>query len=96
MMPSPLRCKRYLITHAAKCLLSLRQGSHSAAELAINFHTLAESGWNDEMLQGAFQNVLNGEIKDELLSRDEPESLDQLVSLAIKTLHESYREKAAK
>jgi hypothetical protein len=40
---------------AAKLLLFLRQDSHSVAEMAIEFSTLAaESGWNEEALQGAF------------------------------------------
>ena len=70
---------------AAKRLLSLRQGSRSVATLAIEFRTLAtESGWNDEALQGAFQNALCESIKDELALRDEPESLDQLIALAIR------------
>ena len=48
-------------------LLSLHQGSHSVADLAIAFWTLAaESGWNDEALHGAFQKSLNDSIKDEL------------------------------
>uniref|UniRef100_A0A8C5DM91 CCHC-type domain-containing protein n=1 Tax=Gouania willdenowi TaxID=441366 RepID=A0A8C5DM91_GOUWI len=85
---------------AAKRLLSLRQGSRSVAELAIDFRTLAAvSGWNDEALQGAFQNALTDSIKDELVSRDEPESLDHLISLAIKIdnrLRERRREKAVK
>lgn len=57
------------------------------------------SGWNDEALQGAFQNALNDSIKDELVPRDDSESLDQLISLTIKIdnhLRERSREKATK
>lgn len=38
----------------------------------------AESGWNKEALRGAFQNVINENIKDELVSYPEPEGLDNL------------------
>lgn len=70
---------------AAKHLLPLRQGSRSVAEFTIEFRTFAaESGWNDEALQGAFQNSLNDHIKDELVSREEPPDLDQLIALAIR------------
>lgn len=45
---------------AARHLLSLRQGSHSVAEMAIDLQTLAAvSEWNNEALQEAFQNALN-------------------------------------
>lgn len=40
---------------AAKRLLSLRQGSRSVAEYSVEFRTVAaESGWNQEALQGVF------------------------------------------
>lgn len=80
---------------AAKCLLSLRQGSHSVAEFSVEFRTIAEdSGWNDEALQGIFVGGLSELLKDELVSRDDPASLDVLVSQAIKVdnrLHERRR-----
>ena len=70
---------------AAKRLLSLHQGSRSVAEMAIEFRTLAaESGWNEEALHGVFQNALSAAIKDELVSRDEPNTLEDLISLAIR------------
>ncbi|XP_038844002.1 uncharacterized protein LOC120043485 [Salvelinus namaycush] len=59
-------------------------GSPSVAEMACEFRTLAaESGWNDEALQGAFRNALTETLKDELVSREEPEGLDKLISLTI-------------
>lgn len=85
---------------AARHLLSLQQGSRSVAEFAIEFRTLAaESGWNDEALQGVFQNALSDNLKDELVSREEPGSLDQLISLAIRVdnrLRERRRERSSK
>ena len=85
---------------AAKRLLSLHQGSRSVAEMAIEFRTLAaESGWNNEALHGAFQNALSETIKDELVSRDEPNTLEELISLAIRIdnrRRERRREKTGK
>ena len=85
---------------AAKRLLSLRQGSRSVAEMAIEFRTLAaESGWNDEALHGVFQNALSEVIKDELVSRDEPKTLEELISLAVRIdnrRRERRREKTGK
>uniref|UniRef100_A0A3Q1BU46 CCHC-type domain-containing protein n=1 Tax=Amphiprion ocellaris TaxID=80972 RepID=A0A3Q1BU46_AMPOC len=66
-------------------LFSLRQASRSTAEYAVEFRTLAaESGWNDVALQGAFQRGLSKAVKDELATRDESSSLDELIALAIR------------
>ena len=57
---------------------------HSVAEMACEFCNLAaESGRNEEALQEAFRNTLTETLKDELVSRDEPDGLDELISLAI-------------
>ncbi|XP_038149046.1 uncharacterized protein LOC119788602 isoform X1 [Cyprinodon tularosa] len=70
---------------AAKKLWTLKQGNKSAAELAIEFRTLAaDSGWNETALKGAFQHSLSEKLKDELACREEPETLDQLINLAIR------------
>lgn len=73
---------------------------HSVAEMACEFRTLAaESGWNEEALQGAFRNVLTETIKDELVSRDEPDGLDELIFLAIRIdnrLRERRRERVGR
>ena len=65
--------------------------------MACEFRTLtAESGWNEEALQGAFRNTLTETFKDELVSRDEPDVLDELISLAIRIdngLRERRRER---
>lgn len=42
-----------------------------------------ETGWNKEALQGEFLNRLGEQMKDELAVKDESDSLDVLISLAI-------------
>ena len=82
---------------ATRRLMSLRQGARGVAEFAIEFRTLAaESGWNNEALQGAFHKALNEDIKDELASRDESKDLDELISCSIRLdnrLRERRRER---
>ncbi|KAJ8369826.1 hypothetical protein SKAU_G00098540 [Synaphobranchus kaupii] len=69
---------------ATQRLLQVRQGNRSVAEMAIQFRTLAaESGWNDTSLQGAFRQALSEELKDQLATREESNSLNSLISLAI-------------
>ena len=84
---------------ASQRLLQLRQGSRSVASFAVEFRTLAaESGWNEEALQGVFQNALSSELKDRLTSWEEPTNLDHLISLAIhmdNRLRERRRERSA-
>uniref|UniRef100_A0A8C6U8R8 Retrotransposon gag domain-containing protein n=1 Tax=Neogobius melanostomus TaxID=47308 RepID=A0A8C6U8R8_9GOBI len=85
---------------AAKRLLALHQGASSVAQYAIDFRILAaESGWDDAALQGVFMRGLAENIKDELAARDETESLEELISLAIRLdnrLRERRREKASR
>ena len=58
---------------ASHSLLQLRQGSRSVASFAVEFRTLAaESGWNEEALQGVFQNALSSKLKDRLTSWKNP------------------------
>lgn len=53
--------------------------------VAVEFRPLsAESEWNDEALHGVFQLALSETVKDELVSRDEPQTLEELISLAIR------------
>lgn len=69
---------------ASHRLTSLRQGSRSVAEYAVEFRTLAAgSGWNDKALQGIFYAGLTEGMKDELATKDESPSFDKLVDLAI-------------
>lgn len=69
----------------ARRLWSLKQGNRPVSDLAIDFRILAaESGWNRPALKAAFLQALNENLKDELATRDEPHSLDDLIFLAIK------------
>ena len=64
-------------------LMSIHQGTRTAAAYSTEFRTLAaESGWNEAGLKSAFRQGLNETIKDELV-RDKPATLDELVALAI-------------
>lgn len=83
---------------AAKRLISLRQGSRSVAEFSVEFRTYAaRSGWNDKSLRGLFLSGLSETIKDELATREEADTLDEMISLSIRLdnrLRERRREKA--
>ena len=83
--------------NAAKRLISLRQGSRSVAEFSVEFRThAARSGWNDRSLCGSFLSALSESIKDELATREEANTLDELISLSIRLdnrLRERRREK---
>ncbi len=70
---------------ASRQLVTLRQGRRSAADYAIEFRTLAATcEWNEQALSACFLEGLSGDIKEEILSRDPPTGLDQLVELAIR------------
>ncbi|KAK0132042.1 Retrotransposon-like protein 1 [Merluccius polli] len=80
---------------ASQRLLQLRQGSRSWS----SGPSAAESGWNEEALQGVFQNALSSELKDRLTSWEEPADLDHLISLAIhmdNRLRERRRERGTR
>lgn len=82
---------------AGNRLLSLRQGSASVSHYAIDFRILAaESNWDEAALQSVFLKGLADSVKDELAARDETQSLDDLISLAIRLdnrLRERRRER---
>ena len=64
---------------------SLRFGSRRIDDYAIDFRMLAtESVWNTEALHSAFLNGLSEVLKDELASRDNPDTLDELIVLDIR------------
>ncbi|KAI2646997.1 Transposon Ty3-I Gag-Pol polyprotein [Labeo rohita] len=70
---------------ASRLLSSLRQGKRSAADYAIEFRTLAATcEWNEPALAARFLEGLTEEVREEILSRDVPSSLDQMVELAIR------------
>lgn len=61
------------------------QGSSSVAEYAVDYHILAaERRWDDTALQGVFVRGLAESVKDELAVRDETNSLESLIFLAIR------------
>ena len=69
---------------SATRLHTLSQGARSVAEFAVEFRILAaRSKWGDEALRSAFRCGLNDSIKD-LILRDQPTSLSELISLALK------------
>lgn len=66
-------------------LLTLKQGSRSTAEYALDYRTLAaDSGWNDAALRAVYMKGVNDELIKELACREEAESLDNLISISIK------------
>lgn len=57
----------------------------SVSDFAIDFRTLVtSSGWEKKALYDTLLNGLSKGIKEELLIRDLPEDLDDLISLAIR------------
>ena len=69
---------------SASKLHSICQGTRSVAEFAVEFRILAtRSKWGDEALKSAFRRGLSETIKD-LIVRDRPGSLAELISLALK------------
>ncbi|KAK2917253.1 hypothetical protein Q8A73_003999 [Channa argus] len=71
--------------NAADRLLSLRQGFRSVADFSVEFRVLAtEAQWDDAALRTVFRHGLSDPVKDELTHRDPPDSLDELIELAIR------------
>ncbi|KAL1267086.1 hypothetical protein QQF64_002761 [Cirrhinus molitorella] len=70
---------------ASRLLASLQQGRRSVADYSVEFRTLAAtSEWNPEALSARFLEGLRESLKDELYAREVPESLDELIALAIR------------
>lgn len=68
---------------AAREIMALRQGTRSVYDYAIEFRTLSAScNWNDDALYDAFLNGLSDSVKDELVPRELPSSLMELMDLA--------------
>ncbi len=65
-------------------LLTISQGSRSAAEYALVFHTLAaQTTWTDDPLRVHYRKGLNHDLQTELACRDEGRSLDNYIELSI-------------
>ncbi|KAM9421437.1 uncharacterized protein ACWYII_021537 [Salvelinus alpinus] len=70
---------------ASRALASLCQGDRSITDYSIEFRTLAASSdWNEPALLARFLEGLHAEVKDEILSREVPSSVDSLIALAIR------------
>ena len=70
---------------ATREILRLWQGSISISDYAIEFQTMVtDSGWEGHALVDLFLHGLSEQIKDELLTRELPEDLDQIIVLAIR------------
>uniref|UniRef100_A0AAQ6IB43 CCHC-type domain-containing protein n=1 Tax=Anabas testudineus TaxID=64144 RepID=A0AAQ6IB43_ANATE len=68
---------------ASRRLLRIAQGARSVNDYAVDFRTVAaRSKWNEDALFDVFYQGLSPTIKDELATRDLPDSLDDLVDLA--------------
>lgn len=66
-------------------MLNLHQGRQSVADFLIDFRTTtAKTGWPDETLRGVFFQALNDDMKDQLASRDEPKTFEELASLSLR------------
>lgn len=70
---------------ASQTLMSIRQGRRTVADYSIDFRTVASrSAWNMEALVDAFLHSLADYIKDELVSHDQPSTLDEAIALAVR------------
>lgn len=85
---------------AARRLLTMSQGSQSAANYSIEFRILSsECGWDEPALRGIYVKGLSEQLKDELATRDEPSTLEELISLSIRIdnrLRERVRERTTR
>lgn len=63
-------------------LMNLKQGKRSMADFSVDFWTLAtQTGWGQKALKSALLNNVSEEVKDELMIRELPSSLDVIMSL---------------
>uniref|UniRef100_A0A3Q3ADG8 CCHC-type domain-containing protein n=1 Tax=Kryptolebias marmoratus TaxID=37003 RepID=A0A3Q3ADG8_KRYMA len=84
---------------AAKRLLALHQDNRTVADFSVDFRiTVQEAGWDELALKSIFVGALSDIIKDQLSIREEPTSLDELISLAIRIdnrIRERQRERGS-
>lgn len=65
-------------------LLNLKQGKRSMADFSVDFWTLAaQTKWGQEALRTTLLNNINEDLKDELMMRELPPSLEAVMSLCI-------------
>lgn len=59
--------------------------SRAVVDHSIDFRILAlRARWNDNALKGCFVNSLSEQLKDQIATSDEPETLNDLINLAIR------------
>ena len=91
--------RSYCGREAAREIMALRQGTRSVFDYAIEFRTLSAScKWNDDALYDAFLNGLSDSVKDELVPRELPNKLVDLMDLAGRIdarIRQRRREKAS-
>uniref|UniRef100_A0A096LQL2 Ty3 transposon capsid-like protein domain-containing protein n=1 Tax=Poecilia formosa TaxID=48698 RepID=A0A096LQL2_POEFO len=72
-------------TSVSRELWNLKQGQRTVSEFAIDFRIkAAASGWDAAALKNAYFHALSEQVKDELATLDEPETLEDFISLTIK------------
>lgn len=70
---------------ASRALMTIRQGNRTVADFSIDFRTLARrSSWNEAAQVDAFLHSLADYVKDELVSHDQPSTLDETIALAVR------------
>lgn len=86
-----------VVVTSAYALDRLKQGRLSASAYATTFKQYAaDLGWNDSALIHKFRAGLNDNVKDILVGKDYPETLDQAVEMAIRAdqmLHQRVLER---
>jgi len=66
-------------------LRNLRQGNRPASQYASEFRLIAgDTNWNDDALMAQFRIGLNDDVKDLLLTMEDPLDLQQLITHAVK------------
>jgi len=66
-------------------LRTLRQGSHPASQYASEFRLIAgDTNWNDDALMAQFRMGLNDDVKDLLLTIEDAQNLQQLITHAVR------------
>lgn len=66
-------------------LKALRQGGHPASQYASEFRLIAgDTNWNDDALMAQFRLGLHDDVKDLLLTMEDPHTLQQLITIAVK------------
>ncbi|KAK2885165.1 hypothetical protein Q8A73_021639 [Channa argus] len=80
-----LQCRLVFAQQPQTYASDAAKGFRSVADFSVEFRVLAtEAQWDDAALQTVFRHGLSDPVKDELTNRDPPDSLDELIELAIR------------